>query len=744
MRTAGGILSFAFRLKTGFFSCLAFGLLTLARPATADEPKRPDVVLITIDTLRADALGFAGNRAVETPVLDRLAAQGRVFTSAHAHNVVTLPSHANILTGLYPYQHGIRDNSGFKLGPSVPTLASVLQAAGYATAAFVAAYPLDSQFGLDRGFDVYDDRYPEGSDPTEFVLPERRGDEVVAAALEWWRGQGHGVPPEVGKRNIVPEAGKRIVPPRFLWLHLFDAHAPYAPPEPFAGRYRGAPYLGEVAATDSFLAPLLEPFLEGREPPALIVMTADHGEALGDHGELTHGLFAYQPTLAVPLVLWGSGVEPGRDDGPARHVDLLPTVLAAVGVAAPHDLPGLARPGRSLLAGDGERRQGEDHREDGDHREDSYFEALSANLNRGWAPLRGVIRDGHKFIALPLPELYHLPRDPGEAENLIDEERRTARDLFAALPEESVRPLARGEVPPAAAARLESLGYLSGEAEPRASYGPGDDPKRLVELDRMMHRVIELYSRGEVVPAAELARAVVEKRPSMALGRSLLAQTLLEIGETDQALDIMRRARADGAVTDTLLRQLGLTLAEAGDTAGALDVLRPLAASADPRSLNALALALTEAGSYRQAEAVLERTLAADPDNAKTREQLGLLDLRRGRWAAARDHCRRALELNRRLPLAWNNLGVARYQLADTGGALDAWRRAVELDPELWDALYNLGTKALEHGRGDEAREAQAREALRRFTAGAPDERYAGDLRRARVLLNRLERARQP
>ncbi len=713
MRTAGGILTLEPRPKSGFFSCLAFGMAVFATAATAGEPKRPDVVLITIDTLRADALGFAGNRAVETPVLDRLAAQGRVFSGAHAHNVVTLPSHANILTGLYPYQHGIRDNSGFKLGSSVPTLAGVLHAAGYATAAFVAAYPLDSQFGLDRGFEVYDDRYPEGSDPTEFVLPERRGDEVVAAALEWWRGKG---PPEAGKRKTVP---------RFMWLHLFDPHAPYAPPEPFAARYRDAPYLGEVAATDSFLAPLLEPFLDGHEPPALIAMTADHGEALGDHGELTHGLFAYEPTLAVPLVLWGTGVEPGRDTGPARHVDLLPTVLAAAGVAAPDDLPGLARPGRSLLAGDG------------DHRQGSYFEALSANLNRGWATLRGVIRDRRKLIALPLPELYDLARDPGEAKNLIGGEGRAARDLLQTLPEESIWPPERGEVSPEAAARLESLGYLGGEAEPRAAYGPEDDPKRLVELDRMMHRVIELYSRGEVAPAAELARAVVDRRPSMALGRSLLAQALLESGQTAEALSVMRRARADGAVTDTLLRQLGLTLAEAGDAAGAEGVLRPLADSGDPRSLNALALALTEAGRYREAEAVLEQTLAADPDNPKALQQLGLVELRRGRWTTARDRCRRALELNDRLPLAWNNLGVALYQLADAGGALDAWQRAIELDPELWDALYNLGTKALEHGRDD-----QAREALRRFIDAAPKERYAADLRRARVLLNRLERAR--
>jgi arylsulfatase A-like enzyme len=195
---------------------LLAGLLAAAPPGAAPARSAPaaaanahsglDVLLITIDTLRADAPGFGGNRRGTTPVLDRLAARGRVFTNAHAHNVVTLPSHTNILTGLYPYQHRVRDNTGFRLPPSVPTLATVLHGAGYATSAFVGAFPLDSQFGLGRGFDVYDDHYPKGSKPTEFVLPERRGDKVVAPALAWWRER----------------RGQR----RFMWVHLFDPHAP--------------------------------------------------------------------------------------------------------------------------------------------------------------------------------------------------------------------------------------------------------------------------------------------------------------------------------------------------------------------------------------------------------------------------------------------------------------------------------------------------------------------------------------
>lgn len=678
-----------------FAALLLLAVFPVQTQAQAAPPTPPDVVLVTVDTLRADALGFAGNRRAATPVLDRLAAAGRVFTNAHAHNVVTLPSHANLLTGLYPYQHGIRDNTGFRLDASVPTLATVLRGAGYATAAFVGAYPLDSEFGLDTGFQVYDDRYTRGSEAGEFQFPERRGDQVVEAALAWWK--------------------KTTGKPRFLWVHLFDPHAPYAPPEPFASRFRETPYLGEVAAVDAFLAPLLVPFLEGRERPAVIAVTADHGEALGEHGELTHGLFAYEATLKVPLVLWGKGVPAGRDGRPARHVDLFPTVLQATGVAAPGK-----RPGRSLL---GPAAPGDT----------TYFESLSTNLNRGWAPLRGVLRQGRKLIALPLPELYDLASDPGETRNRIDDDRPAARALAGELPRESVWPPRRGSVDPEQEARMRSLGYVSGSAPARDRYGPEDDPKTLLPLDRKIHQVIDHYSRRQFEESLRLSLEVVKERPSMPLGHSLLAQALLESGRTAEAVEVMRKARAGGLATDSLQRQLGLTLAETGRAAEAIEVLRPLAERKDARSRNALALALSEAGRQKEAYELLQKVLADDAGNAKAWEQLGLIELRLGHWGQARDRSRRAVELDPALALGWNNLGVALYQLGQPGEALDAWQRAVDLDPSLWDALWNLGTKAIEHGRPR-----QARAALERFVAGAPGERYAEDRAKAKGMLERL------
>src|SRR6476659_9113404 len=243
--------------------------------------ERPDVILITIDTLRADALGFAGNTRVKTPFIDSLAARGIVFNNAHAHNVVTLPSHTNILTGLYPYQHGIRDNAGFHLDPKHPTLGAMMKGIGYATGAFVSAFPLDSRFGLNAGFDVYDDKYREASDPLDFVVQERPAAETLAAARRWYEST----------------EGRK-----FLWVHLYDPHAPYAPPPPFREQYRDKPYLGEVAYADEELGRFLTPILESH-PNTLVILTGDHGEALGDHGEQTHGLFAYEATLKIPLIV---------------------------------------------------------------------------------------------------------------------------------------------------------------------------------------------------------------------------------------------------------------------------------------------------------------------------------------------------------------------------------------------------------------------------------------------------------
>ena len=657
-----------------------------------------DVVLITIDTLRADAVGFAGNRLVATPTLDRLAAAGRVFPDAHAHDVVTLPSHTNILTGLYPFQHGVRDNSGFRLAPSVPTLGTWLRRAGYATGAFVGAFPLDARFGLGGGFDRYDDAFAHGSNPDQYRFAERRGDQVVRPALAWWRSK---------------RAGRR-----FLWIHLYDPHAPYEPPEPFATRFRNRPYLGEVSAADSFLAPLLNPFLDGKEKPALIVFTADHGEALGEHGELTHGLFAYEATLKVPLVLWGPGVSPGRDLRPARHVDIVPTVLAALRLPVP---PGL--PGRSLLAPAPPAGAVA-----------SYFEALSASLTRGWAPLRGTLREGRKLIDLPLPELYDLRDDPGEQRNLYDRDRPAARALAALLPAESAWPPARGKVSSEEAARLRSLGYATAAAPHAGAYTVEDDPKRLVGVDAEIQHALALYAARRYGEAADLYRKLIAQRPTMSEAYEQLALSLRQLERHDEAIAVLETALGKGLGGETLRRQLGLALCEVGRAREAVAVLAPVAGAGDAETVAAYGVALGDAGRYADAIAALERARAVSPSDPAPLEDLGVVSLRMDRPAEAQRYLERALALNDRLPVSWNTLGVALFRQQRTGPALDAWERAVALDARQYDALYNIGLVAADAGRRQ-----QAVKALARFVDTAPAGRFGTEIAKARALLERLK-----
>lgn len=672
------------------------GAAVAQRPAPAVA--RPDVVLVTIDTLRADATGFSGNAQASTPLLDQLAAAGTVFTDTHAHSVVTLPSHTNILTGLYPYQHGVRENSGFRLAENVPTLATLLHDAGYSTAAFVAAFPLDSRFGLNRGFDVYDDHYPLGADPEHFEMAQRRGDEVVAAAVAWWK-------------KTAPAQGR----PRFLWVHLYDPHAPYTPPEPFASRFRGNPYLGEVAAADSFLTPLLAPFLAGHERPALLVVTADHGESLGEHGEATHGIFAYEATLKVPLMLWGDGVGAGRDERAAFHVDIVPTVLQRLGLPAPAALPG-----HSLLAPPVVTA--------------AYFEALSTSLNRGWAPLRGALRSQRKFIELPVPELYDLVADPKELRNLFDSDRRTAGELRQLLATEQPWPPRKGKVTNEEATRLRNLGYITGGPRAPGAFTAADDPKNLIAVDAFLQESVQRYSSGDYAGAAAAARQAIAVRPE-AEAYTDLAIALRQLERGPEAVAALRQAMAAGLDTEQVRRALGLTLSELGKAREALAVLRPLAASEEAESVNALGVALVDAGDFAAAEALLRAQLVRTPNDPKTNENLAIAVLHAGRAGEARDLLRTLLARYPQLPISWNTLGVALYQTGDAAGALAAWQRAVALDARQFDALFNTGLVAVE------AHQPQvARAALQRFADTAPPQRFKNDIERARGLLAKLPR----
>jgi arylsulfatase A-like enzyme/cytochrome c-type biogenesis protein CcmH/NrfG len=657
-------------------------------PITA---KAHDIILITIDTLRADSVGFAGNTRVKTPFLDRIASEGMVFTNAHAHNVVTLPSHVNILTGLYPYQHGVRDNAGFKLDAKHETVATVLRRGGYATGAFVGAFPLDSRFGLNQGFDVYDDNYGKGAATLDFVLQERPATAVLSAATRWWQSS----------------EGKK----RFLWIHLYDPHAPYRPPEPFATRYLNDPYLGEIAYVDDALSKAIPPLLSNN---ALLIVTADHGEALGDHGEQTHGLFAYEPTLKVPLIVWQRGMKHRLESSYVRHIDIVPTILEAAGIAKPAALPG-----EPLTANRGPR--------------DTYFESLSTSINRGWAPLTGVIHGDEKYIDLPIAELYDLLRDPQEANNLREERRRNVEEARRILASFHANVTTGRNVSAEEAAQLRSLGYVSGAGAAKKVYTVADDPKNLVAIDSKMHQVIDAYERRDLGKALTLAREVVTARPDMAAGRELLAFMLQQHERMGEAIANLREAIRTGGETAGLRVQLGLLLTESGKVDEAVRLLAPLARGGDPDALNAYGVALADQGMLDQATQQFQRVLQSDPNNAPALQNLGIVALRRQDMTSAQQHLSRALELNPRLPLALNTLGVVYARQGDFARAVEMWNRAVDVDPRQYDALFNIG---LVEGRAGHS--AKARTALTRFVNTAPKERYAADIAAARQALTAL------
>lgn len=676
-------------------------------------------MLVTIDTLRADAVGFAGNASAETPHMDRLAATGWVFERAHAHSVMTLPSHANLLTGQLPYEHGVRDNAGFVLPEGVPTAAEAFAGAGFRTAAFVAAFPLDARYGLDRGFEIYDDSYPEGS-TRGFAVAERSGEEVVAAASSWWeRHEGD---------------------PRFLWVHLYEPHVPYEPPPPFSARFAGNPYLGEVAAADHYVGRLMESVAPvGGSSDILVVVTSDHGEGLGDHGEKTHGLFAYESTLAVPLVFWAESLTPARLDAPVSHVDVLPTMLDAAGIEV-SAFPDLT--GRSLWRAAG-------GSSGAAVSAPTYFEALRPNLERGWAPLRGVIAEGRaaadggarllKYISLPRPELYDLAADPAEVRNLHDAEASATEEFAAMLPVESEWPPVAGAVSDEERRALQSLGYLSspGGSSLPASYGEGDDPKNLVDLDRMIQDYAEAYQDGRLEQAEDLARRTIERRPQMGLGHSNLAQVLLDQGRIEEALQVMIEAERRGLASSFLQRQLALTLAQVGQSRDAVRLMERHAGSSDPDALNVLGLVLAESGETSRARDVLLRSLTIDERNPQARQNLALAALHAEDWPLCEREAREALGLNRELPLAWNYLGIALFNQRRTGEAIEAWQESVALDPRDLDVLFNLGSAAARSGRPEIARPA-LENYVRQASAPTLGDRYAADLAVARSLLRGL------
>ena len=692
------------RIYSAVICAVAAAIVGGSIACSRDAPGPRNVLLVTIDTLRADALGAYGNRQAATPTIDRLAQGGVRFENARAHNVVTLPSHANILTGRLPIDHGVRDNSGFRFPQSDETLATWLKARGFRTGAFVSAFPLDSRFGLARGFDEYDDRFVDAIARPAMLEQERPGTATVAAATRWIQAQGEAQ--------------------WFCWVHVYEPHYPYAPPPPYDARFASDPYAGEVAAVDQMLRPLLQPVLDAAASTrTLVVLTSDHGEALGDHGEATHGIFAYEATLEVPLIVYYPPmVKAGTTSSPAGHVDIAPTILGALGIERFNGMRG-----RSLI---------DEDVPGGAQPNVTYFEALSGSLNRGWAPLTGVVADGMKYIDLPVAELYDLRSDPQERDNLAGARSKQVADLRARLAAFAGGDVKRTGEDADTRRRLQSLGYAASSAtSPPRVYTADDDPKRLIKYEAAMQHVVELYLDGKIAEAIAAARSLSAEQPRMRIALMQLAHLERETGNAPAAIAALQRALKLNPADPEVAALLGAYLTGAGRHTEAIALLRPYADSTTPDSqvLVTLALGLARERRTDEALALVERAHAADPTNAMLFVDKGTIQLMAGNQSEGRKAFEAALALNPDVARAHRSLAVMAMEEGRSDIALTHWRAAAALDPGEFGNLLNVTVGLIRRGRDHEARPY-----MQFFADNAPPSRYAADIARARSWMARL------
>ncbi len=551
----------------------------LAVLAACGRAAPPDVLLVTFDTTRYDRFGCTGDPEARTPTVDALAARGLLLDRAYASVGLTLPSHTTIMTGLEPFAHGVHDNGRFRVPDALETLAERLHAVGYDTAAVVSAMVLDARYRLDQGFDLYDDetRAPRGG--LDFAVPTRPGAEVTDRAIGWLRGRPRDRP-------------------FFLWTHYYDAHLPRDPKPAFDAMPDR--YAAEIAYDDEQLGRLLAAIAQrGGQRGLLVVFTADHGEGLGEHGERTHGILAYDSTLHVPLVLAGPGVPSGvRSDVLARHIDLVPTVLALVGVPVPRELPG-----RCLVAAT---------RAGGDDGAVGYFESRGPLMELGWAAIEGVRTARWKYTVTPEPhELYDVLADAGETRNrvadesavVVELEARRARLLGQAVP---VAPAPVEPVPLDEQERLAALGYVEVPSAPAPGTAP--DPRRLAGIRDMIDEARGLASAGGHARAIEMLETLRQSAAVRAFVLRTLAPIYAEQGRIDDAVAAYRDYIALTGASEAWLGLARVQL-RAGRTHDTLAALEHV----DPRALTTQTLrahALARQGRHAEARAALDAAFA--------------------------------------------------------------------------------------------------------------------------------------
>lgn len=672
-----------------------YGAWTFLRGGTAgtEPPRPPDVVLVTLDTTRADRLGSYGYAQAATPALDRLAAEGVRFGRAISPVPLTLPAHASILTGRYPFSHGVRNNGHFTLPEDVPTLAAQFSAHGYATAAFVSSYVLERQFGLARGFEHYDDGLdPPSSNTGQALELERRGDRTVQAAVSWLQARRAGGAPASASTPPTPAS----TAPVLLWVHLYDAHAPYDAPAEFAARFPGRPYDAELAFVDANVGSLVERVTRERGRPPLVVVAGDHGESLGDHGESAHGVFVYEAAIRVPLIVsWPGQLGPRVVRAPVRLVDIAPTVAALTGLPAlgggdGRDLTPLMRTGDEALPP-----------------LTAYAETYFPEFFMGWAPLRAIDDGRWKYIDSPEPELYDLRADPAEAHNRVEAEPATARTLRRQL-EETVRTANRTAATTLSAEaqrKLAALGYVSTPA-PSTAGAVRPVPARMIAVFERLTAGNGALAAGRPREAVEIAMAALREDRDNAFAQLLLGRGRLALGDPTGAAEALTAYLTRVPASADAHHWLALAELQRGDRARAL-AEEEAAIAIDPGHAAAIALRaglLFSSGKRDEGVAALAAAVEARPTHPTLPVDYADLLADAGRAADAEAQYRRVLDRRADDLRARAGLGMLLAKTGQLEEAVAELSRVLDADPRHEEARIERAAAYARLGRAAESR----------------------------------------
>ena len=646
-----------------------------AQPSRSTQPRSPaqvNVLLITVDTLRADHVGAYGAKQAETPTIDSLARDGVLFERAYSQVPLTLSSHTSLLTGTYPFNNGVQDFTGQPLRPDMRTVAQALKANGYNTGAVVSSYVLDRSWGLDRGFDLYYDVFKGSSflenDPG---LVERKAAPSVDEALGWLRQ---------------PRAK-----PFFLWLHLYDPHSGYEPPEPFRTRFAESPYDGEIAYADSQLARLITYLRQQRlYDPMLIIFASDHGESLGEHGEKEHGFFVYHSTLHVPLVIKppaASRIRPHRVAEPVAIVSIAPTIVAMLDLRDPiqeqFETGGLLDKGKK----------------DNPGAADVYSESFYSFSSFGWNPLRTINTGNYQYIDAPKPELYDLRNDPGETKNLVAEQSAVASVL-----NEKIKGLVNRYAPregsaagsglsAEAAEKLRALGYMAYRSPVSAdalAAGLADPKDKIWDFNTLLDAV-DAGKLGNAERERELLRQVEEHNPDMYLVPFLLGEAALKASDWKAAEDSLKRCLKINPTFDQAMTALARALHQQGKKTEARQWVDK-ALEVNPKNLKAW----YQKGWMRiesdpdSAMADFQKALDIQPSFAIAHRDLGLILLKKRRYQEAAAHLEQAASLGLTHPKLYNFLGIAYSRTSRYRDAVKVYGKALDQEPNFAEAHLNL------------------------------------------------------